>query len=112
MLKKCLKLPIKIKKQKNIEKIEIYGKKSFYNFDYDIPGDISSAAFFIVLTLLSKKSRLVIKNVNINSSRTGCISILNKMGANIILKNQILFHTKCSKMNSLVFMIYVLEQKI
>ena len=58
------------------------------SFDYNIPSDISSSAFFIVLTLLSNKSHLIIKNVNINSSRTGCIDILNKMGARIILKNK------------------------
>ena len=40
-----------------------------------------------MLTLLSKNSKLTIKNVNINPSRTGSISILNKMGAKIIFKN-------------------------
>ena len=53
-----------------------------------MPGDISSAAFFIVLTLLSKQSAMIIKNVNINPSRTGLITILNKMNAKIRLKNK------------------------
>ena len=56
-------------------------------FDYKNPADISSSAFFIVLTVLSKKSKLLIKNVNINPSRIGIIHILRKMGANIIFKN-------------------------
>ena len=43
--------------------------------------------FFIVLTALSKNSKLIIKNVNINSSRRGVITILKKMGVNIFLKN-------------------------
>ena len=88
ILYKFLKLPIKVTKRKKIDLIEINGEKKIYPFNYSIPSDISSSAFFIVLTLLSKKSRLVIKNVNINSSRTGCISILNRMGANIIFKNK------------------------
>ena len=83
-----LKIPIKIKQTKNYDYIEIEGKKNFKAFNYNIPGDISSSAFFIVLTLLSQKSRLIIKNVNINPSRTGIITILNKMGAQIIFRNK------------------------
>ena len=92
MLKKCLKLPIKIKKQKNIEKIEIYGKKSFYNFDYDIPGDISSAAFFIVLTILSKNSKLLIRNINLNKTRSGIIDIIRKMKGSIKILNKTIYN--------------------
>ena len=39
--------------------------------NYNIPSDISSSAFFIVLHFLSKNSKLKIKNVNINPSRIG-----------------------------------------
>ena len=53
-----------------------------------MPSDISSAAFFIVLTVLAEKSKLIIKNVNVNPSRTGIITILKKMGASIVLKNR------------------------
>ena len=88
LLYKFLKLPIKVINKKSIDFIEINGEKTINSFDYNIPSDISSSAFFIVLTLLSNKSHLIIKNVNINSSRTGCIDILNKMGAKIILKNK------------------------
>ena len=41
--------------------------------------------------MLSEKSNLIIKNVNINPSRTGVITILNKMGAQIIFKNKKLY---------------------
>ena len=88
ILYKFLKLPIKVISKKKIDLIEINGEKKIYPINYNIPSDISSSAFFIVLTLLSSKSYLTIKNVNINSSRIGCINILNKMGANIILKNK------------------------
>ena len=80
---KYLKIPLKVKKNKNYDFIEVTGKKNYKAFDYKLPGDISSSAFFIVLTLLSKKSKIVIKNVNVNKSRTGIIDILNLMGAKI-----------------------------
>ncbi len=86
LLLKFLKYPIKIQKKKNIERISIQGLNQFKAFDYTVPGDISSAAFFIVLTILSENSRMIIKNVNINKSRIGIITILNKMGGKIKLK--------------------------
>jgi len=88
ILFKHLKIPIKVKKKKNYDLIEVDGKQNFRAFNYKIPADISSSAFFIVLTLLSKTSKLAIKNVNLNPSRIGIITILNKMGAKIILKNK------------------------
>jgi len=87
MFKNVLKVPIKIKKNKNFDTIELTGGKNFKSFNYKIPGDISSASFFIVLTLLSKNSNLLIKNININPTRTGIISILNMMGAKLKFKN-------------------------
>jgi len=88
LLFKYLKIPIKIKKIKNFDIIKIKGKQNFKSFNYNIPSDISSSAFFIVLTLLSKDSKLIIKKVGVNKSRTGVINILNKMGAKIVLKNK------------------------
>jgi len=88
ILYKFLKIPFSISSKKKIDLIKIGGEKKISPFDYNIPSDISSSAFFIALTLLSDKSNLIIRNVNVNPSRTGCISILNKMGANIILKNK------------------------
>ena len=57
LLFKYLKIPIKIKKIKNFEIIKIKGRQNFNAFNYNIPSDISSSAFFIVLTLLSKGSK-------------------------------------------------------
>ncbi len=88
ILFKHLKIPISIKKNKNYDLIKISGQKQFSGFNYNIPSDISSSAFFIVLTLLSKKSKLIIKNVNINPSRIGLINILKKMGVNVYFKNK------------------------
>ena len=89
---KFLNLPIKIKKNKKYETIELTGQKQFGGFNYRIPGDISSSAFFIVLTLLSKNSEIKIKNININKSRTGIIEILQKMNAKIKLKNKKIYN--------------------
>ena len=88
LLLKYLKLPIKVFRNKKYDLIEITGQKQFKSFDYVIPGDMSSSAFFIVLTLLSKNSKLKIKNVNINPSRLGFIKIINKMGAKVKFKNK------------------------
>ena len=88
MFKNVLKVPIKIHKKNKYDLIELDGLREFNSFNYKIPGDISSAAFFIILTLLSKKKSLTIKNVNINPSRTGIIKILNMMGASIRFLNK------------------------
>ena len=88
LLFKYLNIPIKIKSIKEFDLIEIEGLHQFKAFDYTIPGDISSSSFFIVLTILSKNSKLMIKNVNINESRTGIIKILKMMNCKIYLKNK------------------------
>ena len=83
LLFKYLNLPIKIQKIKNYDIIKIKGKKKIPPLNYKIPSDISSCAFFMVLTILSKNSKLKIKNVNINPSRVGILHILNMMGVKI-----------------------------
>ena len=87
MFKNCLKIPLKLKRYKNYEIIKVEGKTNYKGFDYNIPGDISSAAFFIALTILANKSKLKMKNVNYNKSRIGIIEILKKMRAKIKVTN-------------------------
>lgn len=55
--------------------------------EYFVPSDISTAAFFIVLALLSKDSTLVIKNISLNKTRTGVLEVLRSMGASIEVDN-------------------------
>ncbi len=86
LLFKYLKIPIEIINTSKYDLIKIKGKKKIKSFNYKIPSDISSAAFFIVLTALSKNSKLNIKNININPSRIGILKILKIMGVKIILK--------------------------
>ena len=88
LLFKYLNLPIKVKEGKNFDSIEVNGVKKVKPLNYNIPSDISSSAFFIVLTVLSKGSKLIIKNVNINPSRTGILRILRLMNIKIKVRNK------------------------
>ena len=88
LLFKHLKLPIKIKKNKNFDLITIEKVKKIKPLNYKVPSDMSSGAFFIALTVLSKKSQLIIRNVNVNQSRMGITAILKKMGVKITLFNK------------------------
>ena len=92
LIYKFLKIPIKFITKKQYDLIEVRGPSNFSGFNYIVPGDISSAAFFIVLTLLSKNSKIILRNINVNSSRIGIIKILNRMNANIKLKNKRLYN--------------------
>lgn len=85
---KYLELPIKVLDKKNYQVIKVKGKNKIKPMNYNIPSDISSSAFLIVLTALSKGSEINIANVNVNESRIGLIKILKMMGIPIILKNQ------------------------
>ena len=84
-----LKYPIKIKNKKNYKIIKIRGKQ-FLKAErkYVVPGDPSSAAFLIVLALLSKNSSLSLPNVLLNPKRIGFLNILKKMGGFIKIKNK------------------------
>lgn len=53
----------------------------------EVPGDISSAAFFMVLGLILPNSEITITNVGVNPTRTGIIDVLRDMGADIKLEN-------------------------
>ena len=79
-----------LKVEQTVKGRTIYSSKKDYpeQKEYVVPSDISTAAFFIVLTLLSKNSSLIIKNVSLNETRTGIISVLKKMGAKIEIQNE------------------------
>ena len=89
LMLKYLKYPIKIKNKKNSKIIKIRGKQ-FLKAEkkYVVPGDPSSAAFLIVLALLSKNSNLSLPNVLLNPKRIGFLNILKKMGASIKISDK------------------------
>ena len=61
---------------------ELYGQKIM------VPGDISSAAYFIAAGLLVPDSEIMIKNIGINATRAGILKVCENMGANITLLNE------------------------
>jgi 3-phosphoshikimate 1-carboxyvinyltransferase len=61
---------------------------NFVATNIDVPGDISSAAFFIVAGIIAPDSRIIIKNVGLNPTRTGIIDVLRAMGAKIEIQNE------------------------
>ena len=88
MFKHCLGIPITITRGNKYESIKVKGQKQFKCFNYNVPGDVSAASFFIALTILSKNSELTIKNVNVNKTRSGIIEILKKMRGKLKLINK------------------------
>ena len=77
---------IEIKNNKN-KVIKIHGKNQIEPINIIVPGDPSSAAFFVALTILNENSSIIIKNVGLNKTRTGFYEILKKQKARIKFKN-------------------------
>lgn len=69
-------------------RIRIKGGKEFEGAEIDVPGDISSAAFFLVAGAIVPNSELLIRNVGVNPTRTGIIDVLHRMGAKIEVKDE------------------------
>jgi 3-phosphoshikimate 1-carboxyvinyltransferase len=72
----------------NCQTIAVNGGQSLSGQDVRIPGDISSAAFFLVAAAMIPGSDVVIRNVGCNPTRDGIIEILRRMGASIQLANE------------------------
>lgn len=66
----------------------VKGPANLQGREVDVPGDISSAAFFLVAALITPGSELLLKNVGVNPTRSGIIDILQQMGGRIELQNQ------------------------
>ena len=69
--------------------IRVVGGKELVGSKVMVPGDLSSAAFFIVGAAITIESQIILKNVGVNPTRTGVIEILQKMGASIDCLNKI-----------------------
>ena len=68
--------------------VSIAGGQDLRGCAVEVPGDLSSATFIILATLLSQDADILIKNVGMNPTRTGVIDILKGMGANLALENR------------------------
>nr|WP_219605619.1 3-phosphoshikimate 1-carboxyvinyltransferase [Lactococcus laudensis] len=71
----------------NGKEIRIKGGQSFTATDVTVPGDISSAAFFLVAGLIVPNSEITLKNVGINETRTGIIEVIQAMGGDLTLSD-------------------------
>ncbi|MEH7515123.1 3-phosphoshikimate 1-carboxyvinyltransferase [Gottfriedia acidiceleris] len=69
-------------------KVSIYGNQELTATDVIVPGDISSAAFFLVAGSIVPNSEILLKNVGVNPTRTGILTVLERMGANITLEDE------------------------
>ncbi|MEI4828445.1 3-phosphoshikimate 1-carboxyvinyltransferase [Bacillus sp. FJAT-53711] len=67
-------------------KVSIEGGQQLIGTNIHVPGDISSAAFFLVSGAITPNSKLTLKNVGINPTRTGIIDVLTKMGAKLAIE--------------------------
>jgi 3-phosphoshikimate 1-carboxyvinyltransferase len=61
--------------------VKLSGGQKLTATDIQVPGDVSSAAFFLVAGAIIPNSKLVLQNVGMNPTRTGIIDVLEKMGA-------------------------------
>jgi 3-phosphoshikimate 1-carboxyvinyltransferase len=79
-------IDLEIKKDRII--LKKAAKRKLNSFKINVPGDISSAAFFIAAGLLAESGELLIKNVGINQTRSGFLEVVEAMNGNIELLNQ------------------------
>jgi 3-phosphoshikimate 1-carboxyvinyltransferase len=68
--------------------VTVHPAESLKSRDLEIPGDPSSAAFFVVAALIVPGSELTIRSVGVNPTRTGFIDVLHQMGADLRLENR------------------------
>ncbi len=69
-------------------RIQISGKHTLQAKDIKVPGDISSASFFIIACLITPDSEILIKNCGLNKTRTGILQVLDQIGAYYEIRNQ------------------------
>ena len=68
--------------------ITVTGPQTLLGQEVVVPGDISSAAFFLTAGAVMPDSEIVLENVGINPTRTGILDVLEEMGASIAFSNQ------------------------
>ncbi|HEY5648573.1 MAG TPA: 3-phosphoshikimate 1-carboxyvinyltransferase [Nitrospiria bacterium] len=74
--------------EKSDGRVAIDPAEEFSGAEIDIPGDLSSAAFFIVAATVVKNSEITIRQVGVNPTRSGLLDLLIRMGAEIRRENE------------------------
>ena len=72
-----------VRPQKQGLTVSVFGGQTQESREFRVPGDISSAAFWLVAAAAQPRSRLLVKNVGLNETRTGVLAVLVRMGAAI-----------------------------
>ena len=85
---------IKVKENSMHRFIEMRNDKELKTINYNVPGDPSSAAFFISAACLRPGSKLIVKNMLFNKTRVGFIKTLKNMGGNIKIVNKKKVHNE------------------
>ncbi len=85
---KAMNYNIIVKEDSKFRYIEMKNDRDLKPINYKVPGDPSSAAFFITAACLKPGSKLLIKNMLFNKTRIGFIKTLKKMGGNIEILNK------------------------
>ena len=81
-------VPLSIRDTEDGRDIEMHSPSNLKSTEIDIPGDFSSAAFFILAALIIPNSNLTIKNVGINETRIALLNAFQEMGAEIDIINK------------------------
>lgn len=72
-----------VRPQKDDLMVSIFGEQTPESRDFTVPGDISSAAFWLAAAAAQPHSNLLVKNVGLNETRTGVLAVLLRMGAHV-----------------------------
>lgn len=72
-----------VRPQKSDLTVSIHGGQTPESRDFQVPGDISSAAFWLVAAAAQPRSHLLVKNIGLNETRTGVLAVLLRMGAQV-----------------------------
>ncbi|MBL1224492.1 3-phosphoshikimate 1-carboxyvinyltransferase [Enterococcus sp. BWR-S5] len=70
------------------KEIRVQGPQRLTGQEVVVPGDISSAAFFLVAGLILPESKIVLENVGLNPTRTGIIDVIKQMGGRITIEEE------------------------
>lgn len=70
------------------KEIRLTGPQSLTGQEVVVPGDISSAAFFLVAGLILPESKIILENVGLNPTRTGIIDVIKQMGGKITVEEE------------------------
>ena len=85
---------IKVKESSKYRIIKMMNNKQLKRINYTVPGDPSSAAFFITAACLKPGSKLIVKNILFNKTRVGFVKTLKSMGGNIKITNRRIIHNE------------------